>query len=269
MFSVLEVKREARASIKEAIGSVLLVSFVYVLIDQLLNWLGLKITYGSIDPYHVVEVLMSADNTAIEELMNELPTASGFGQLISTAMDIMVMMLAAGLTYFCLLISRRIKAGVGDLFDIFNIFLRVLGLLMLTAIYTMLWSLLFIIPGIIAAYRYSMAIYILLDRPDISVVDCIRLSCQMTEGSKGRLFLLDISFALWMLASAAASVLLAGTPVLAMLTGGIISIIYVPYYQVSLANVYNRLSNWQPETEAECSEKASEEPFDSSSWYDN
>lgn len=269
MFSVLEVKREARAAIKDAIGSVLLVSFVYVLIDQVLNWLGVKIAYGNVDPYHIIEVLMSGDASAMESLMYELPTASSFGQLISTAVDIMVMILAAGLTYFCLLISRRVKAGVGDMFDIFNVFLRALCLLLLTSIYTMLWSLLFVIPGIIAAYRYSMAIYIMLDRPEKSVTECIRLSCQMTSGSKGRLFLLDISFVLWMLASVLASGLLAASPILARVIGGIISIAYIPYYQVSMANVYNRLSNWRPETEGECSEAPTEESSDSSSWYDN
>lgn len=54
---------------------------------------------------------------------------------------------------------------------------RFLVLLVLINLMTFLWSMLFIIPGIIAGYRYSMAVYLLLDHPDLRPMEAIRLSC--------------------------------------------------------------------------------------------
>ena len=61
----------------------------------------------------------------------------------------------------------------------------------------MLWSLLFVIPGIIAAYRYRMALYLLLDHPEMSVMQCIQESKRMMKGHKGELFVMDLSFLGW------------------------------------------------------------------------
>ena len=218
-------------------------SFVYVLITELLSQLGYKVMYGNFDPVAAMEQMSAGE-------MPELPAGSFFGQFLYQAMMIMSMVIGAGFSYYTLLISRRIKAGVGDMFDIFTIFLRALGLVMLQALYIFLWALLFVIPGIVAAYRYSMAIYIMLDRPDVSIVDCIRLSKEMTYGNKGKLFGLDMSFILWPIASSLVIALLEGSPILGIICGGIINMIYLPYSQISIANAYNRLSNWQPEAEA-------------------
>lgn len=71
---------------------------------------------------------------------------------------------------------------------------RFLVLLVLINLMTFLWSMLFIIPGIIAGYRYSMAVYLLLDHPDLRPMEAIRLSCELTNGYKMDLFRLDLSF---------------------------------------------------------------------------
>ena len=69
------------------------------------------------------------------------------------------------------------------------------------ALKVFLWSLLLVIPGIIAAYRYSMAVYIMLDDPSKSPMQCIRESKEMTRGYKGQLFVLDLSFIGWAILS--------------------------------------------------------------------
>lgn len=64
----------------------------------------------------------------------------------------------------------------------------------LTTLFTGLWSLLFIIPGIVKAYSYAMAPYIMLDNPEISAMDAIKQSQKMMNGYKKKLFFLDLSF---------------------------------------------------------------------------
>lgn len=73
----------------------------------------------------------------------------------------------------------------------------VLGLL--HTLFIFLWMLLFIIPGIVKYYSYSMAYYIKLDNPEMKANDAITESRKMMDGQKGRLFLLDLSFIGWMI----------------------------------------------------------------------
>lgn len=84
-----------------------------------------------------------------------------------------------------------------DLFSRFDIFWKGFLLQLLMAIFTFLWMLLFIIPGIIAAYSYSMAPYILEENPGMSALDAINASKEMMRGNKFRLFCLEISFIGW------------------------------------------------------------------------
>jgi uncharacterized membrane protein len=71
--------------------------------------------------------------------------------------------------------------------------------MLLRSIYTFLWTLLFIIPGIIKSYAYSMVPYILADNPNIGYKRAIELSNQMTQGEKLNMFILDLSFLGWYL----------------------------------------------------------------------
>ncbi len=71
---------------------------------------------------------------------------------------------------------------------------RVLVLAILSGIYIALWSCLFIVPGLIAAYRYRFAPFVLADHPEYLPSQALRESCRMTRGQKGGLFRLDVSF---------------------------------------------------------------------------
>ena len=59
---------------------------------------------------------------------------------------------------------------------------------------TYLWSLLFVIPGVIAWYRYRMSRYVLLDHPDMGVLTAWAHSKRMMQGRKAQLFLLDLLY---------------------------------------------------------------------------
>ena len=88
-----------------------------------------------------------------------------------------------------------------------------------------LWTLLFIIPGIIKAYEYRMIPYILSENPEISRKRAFEISKQMMKGNKWNTFVLDLSFLGWQILSG--------------LTIGILGIFYVnPYVQGTNAELY-------------------------------
>ena len=101
--------------------------------------------------------------------------------------------------------------------------------MVLAQIFTCLWTLLLIVPGIIKAYSYSMTPYILVDNPELSVREAIRKSQQMMVGQKFNLFYLQLSFIGWFF--------------LACFTGGIGFLWLVPYYQTAQAAFYQNLRN--------------------------
>ena len=88
--------------------------------------------------------------------------------------------------------------GYGALFSQFYLAGKVILLTILEAIFIFLWSCLFFFPGIVAAYRYRLSAYALLDDPDISPLEAIRRSKQLMMGRKMQLFVTDLSFLGWL-----------------------------------------------------------------------
>ena len=118
--------------------------------------------------------------------------------------------LAAGFVMYCMRIYRRERVEYVDIFDGFSFVVKVLGLYFLMVVLIALWSILFVIPGVIAAYRYRFAIYNLYEDPRISPFEALRRSKRQTVGYKMQLFLLDISFLGWLLLTNLPSNLLTG-----------------------------------------------------------
>lgn len=69
---------------------------------------------------------------------------------------------------------------------------RYVGITAWMMLWTFLWGLLFIVPGIVKGYSYRLAPYLMVEYPDMTVRDALRKSMEITQGYKGRLFLLDI-----------------------------------------------------------------------------
>ncbi|MBC1937064.1 DUF975 family protein [Listeria grandensis] len=99
-----------------------------------------------------------------------------------------------GATWFFLAISRQEKPEIGYLFSGFKTFGRNLLAAVLVFVFTFLWSLLFLIPGIIKSFSYSQTFMILRDDPNISPLDAITESRHRMNGHKGRLFGLVLSY---------------------------------------------------------------------------
>ncbi len=115
---------------------------------------------------------------------------------------------------------------LGDIGEAFSSsYMNIVKIMLLRWLYTLLWTLLFIIPGIIKSYEYRMIPYILAEEPDISAEDAFARSRQMMYGSKFDAFVFDLSFLLWF--------------ILDVFTLGIAGIFYInPYYANACAELY-------------------------------
>lgn len=98
---------------------------------------------------------------------------------------------------------------------------------LLRGLFTALWSMLFVVPGIVKHYAYSMSFYIAADHPEYTWNQCMDASKRMTAGHKGELFVLDLSFIGWFFVGA--------------LCLGVGSLWVTPYYNASWANYYDAL----------------------------
>lgn len=133
-----------------------------------------------------------------------------------------------GYQSYCLKVANRDSSmSYMDLFSSTRYLLKSLGLIIMVGIFTFLWMLLFIVPGIIASYRYSQAVLIMVEDPSKGVFQCIRESKEMMVGYKFDYFVLELSFILWSL--------------LALVTCGLALIYVYPYMNVTFANFYNKI----------------------------
>ncbi len=124
-------------------------------------------------------------------------------------------------------LTKKEDIAVGDVFSGFNKTGKALWLNILISIFTFLWTLLLIIPGIIKQYAYSMAFYILADNPELTAREALSKSKEIMNGHKWDLFVLRLSFFWWYLLSG--------------ITFGIASIYVVPYISATTANFYNSI----------------------------
>lgn len=110
--------------------------------------------------------------------------------------------LQMGYAKFLLNQHDKKETSFHDLFSMFDYFGTGFAQSFLRGLYETLWSLLFIIPGIIKSYSYSMTPFILAENPDLTASQAINLSQDMMDGHKADLFLLDLSFIGWSLLAA-------------------------------------------------------------------
>ena len=132
-----------------------------------------------------------------------------------------------GLKKASLAVSNTESIKVENLFDGFKEFAKSLTLHIINSLFIALWSLLFIIPGIIKAISYSMSYYILIENPNMSANDARKESMRLMQGNKWRYFCLQISFIGWIL--------------LSILTLGILMLWVSPYMYVAEAEFYKSL----------------------------
>ena len=137
--------------------------------------------------------------------------------------------LVYGYSISLLRFCRGRENAVGQMFSagFSENYLRALGTVLLTYLFILLWSLLFLFPGLVKAYSYSMTFFIAEDHPEMTPNQCIERSIAMMTGHKMDLFLLHLSFIGWIL--------------LGILTLGIGFLWIMPYINTAQAKFYEKL----------------------------
>lgn len=122
-------------------------------------------------------------------------------------------------------------ASISDLFYPFkHNYWNVVGVLFLQGLYTFLWTLLFLIPGIIKGYEYLMIPYLLAEKPDMKASEVFKATKRMMDGNKWDTFVLYLSFIGWIF--------------LAILTIGLLDIFFVtPYLGLTMSELYLALKS--------------------------
>ena len=133
-----------------------------------------------------------------------------------------------GYAIFNLKLVDNKDVSLSDLFSQFHRLGAGFCMNFLMALYTLLWTLLFIIPGLVKGYSYAMAPFIMAENPELSPKECIDRSRQIMNGHKAELFFLDLSFIGWSF--------------LSILTLGVGNVFLTPYTTAARAAFYREIS---------------------------
>ena len=223
------VKQQAKEIVRFSKPSLLTAGLIIVLLGALINYLSLRLTGVEYDT--MTRMMQAATDGRSEAFMTLAQKAMpGPGEsLIDLLLQLAMRIVGVGFTLFTLNTIRRSGPVLENLLDGFGMMPKLLFLLVLEYVLIMLWSLLFVIPGIIAAYRYSLAVFVMIDHPELSAIECLRESKRHTTGNKGQLFMLDLSFILWLILSAA--------PVI----GYAVQVFLTPYMETCQAMYYEKI----------------------------
>ena len=129
--------------------------------------------------------------------------------------------------YRFFILNQTAQPGIGTLLDGFRSghYVNIVLTMFLRDLFTTLWSLLLVVPGIVKHYEYLMVPYIIAENPAMDYKEAFQISKQMMDGEKMEAFIMDLSFLGWYLLSA--------------VTCGLLAIFYVnPYVQASFAEMY-------------------------------
>jgi len=187
------LKAGARRLIFERSPRIFIISLIYVALAAVVSWLAFRLP-GSINAQDIYSRLLSGELLSLRIFYtNFRPTGVFFALLLLLFQPV----LDFGFLSYCVKTNRNQKTDYFDLLNGFLFFVKVISLFLLILIFTLLWSLLLIIPGIVANYRYRLAYYILLDDPTKGALQCIAESKLLMQGKKVDLLTIDISFIGW------------------------------------------------------------------------
>ncbi len=177
--------------------------------------------------YNFVQAYTStAIATELFHLLRNI-AASFVGLAFTYGIALFIVGSAIELGYNLYNVSLYQRAGnpkIEMIFSRFPNFGNALLLRFLMALKTFLWTLLFIVPGIVAAYRYALAPYLMAEHPELSATEAIEQSKQLMAGHKGRLFCLELSFIGWY--------------ILVAFTGGLGWVFLAPYVKAAITAFY-------------------------------
>ena len=251
------LKSQAKDLIRTSDPKPVYMAIIYLVIIAVLGFLSYKIVGGSTEAissqftndfrFSINEYGEYAPSVDPEQyyyaLQEAMPTPAE--SLLNIAISLVTTVLGAGFTIFVLRTLSGSGASYWNIFDGFGMFFRIIWLYILEGVFIFLWALLLIFPAFIAYYRYRMAIYLLLEHPEMSALECISESKRLMAGHKWELFVLDLSFIGWAVLVGIANFISSelAIPVVSVIGFGIlVQIYFLPYYELTCAGYYRQLT---------------------------
>jgi hypothetical protein len=269
------IKRHARDLMRERGSGVLLVSFIYLLLTDVLSTaLNAVLT-------NPITLIQEQWGRSLESVARPYLEAGGVGELnleqayaatfsfarqtlFNPRQEILLflflllflysLVMSYGYSHWALRTLRGERPGWTGLFDSLWMAGKFILLELLTLLLVGVGLAFFVLPGLYFLYSLRMARYILLDNPELNVLQAMGMSRQLTRGYKGQIFTLDLSFLGWIAVSylAVDSAFSAGAnlhPMLGVLMGEISFLIFqvyiTPYRELSLAGYYESMRSLQ------------------------
>lgn len=137
--------------------------------------------------------------------------------------------LSLGVVIFYMKIESEKGAAFTVMFEGFKDFKRSFFFHIVSTLFVVLWTLLLIVPGIIASIRYSLGYYLMAEDKSLEAMDAIKLSSELMYGHKMEFFRMTISFFGWF--------------ILSIITFGIGFLYTIPYYQMTKLNFYRQIKS--------------------------
>ena len=249
------IKSDARSLLKNSSPRPMLISAVFVLLLMIVSFLSFQL-FGKYMVAFIGKLMQNIDmsdpskfadslykfyatidpDRLAYEFANAMPPMSS--RLLHALLIAVVTVIGVGFLLFCMNTVSGKEPALGNLLDGFGHLLRIAVLLILEALFLFLWSLLFFFPAVIAFYRYRLALFLLLDRPEMSPMQCILESSRIMKGHKTDLFVLDLSFIGWFLLVYLADMLGASSGIALLSVVGLGYLVYIPLLPyIGLSNV--------------------------------
>jgi len=141
--------------------------------------------------------------------------------------QILIGPISLGFTIYALNVFRQNNPTFNNVFDGFNTFLKAFLVYLLTVITVVLGLILLIVPGIILGLGLSMAYFVMVDKPELGVIDTLKESWRIMKGNKTKFFGLTLRFVPWI--------------ILGLLCLGVGILFVLPWLQVASASFYEKI----------------------------
>ncbi|MCR5255887.1 MAG: DUF975 family protein [Acetatifactor sp.] len=255
-----ELKKKAKAALKKAYWPAVLVTLISMLVGAGVG--GANVTYKNNEDLQTqIEQMQTQIETGAvtssAAVPADMPVALvsfvlAFVGIAAIVVILIGVFLLAPIAVGCFkyfAVDAREGSYINHVLSSFGPnYLNIVKTMFLKNLYIFLWTLLFIIPGIIKAYQYFLVPYILADNPDMETKEILRLSKETMSGNKFKTFVLQLSFILW--------------DILGAFTLGLLHLFFIyPYKALTYSSLYNTLCN--KEVQAAPAAAAASYTFDS------
>ena len=190
-----EIRRQARDNLRGHWGQAILAAIVAGFLGGGITSAGSSAGGSAGSSSSVLD--LEAFHSLPPEVINFTTTLLGVVGLLVLIGFIIGGTIQLGYSVYLLKQYHRQETSIGDLFSQFFRFGTGFAQQFLVGLYTFLWTLLFIVPGIIKSFSYSMTPFILADDPNLTANQAITRSRELMDGHKWQLFVLSLTFIGW------------------------------------------------------------------------